>query len=270
MTVIGRLPELRTPPWLIALLTLPALALVAALDSRYDVSVRLTVLYLLPVTIAAWTGRRGPAAAVAVAGALTQFVVDLTVAPGHRGLALWNLLADLVVYLGAALFVVAIRRRLTEADHEARTDALTGLANLRAFRAAAEAELVRARRYGRRLSVALVDLDGFKQINDTHGHAVGDDVLRAVARHLARSVRSSDVVARVGGDEFAVLLPETGKEEAAAALRHVGTGAGIGSHAVDFSVGIVSYEEPPESVDQVLAEADREMYRQKRRRRGVS
>jgi diguanylate cyclase (GGDEF)-like protein len=266
----GRLLEWRAPPWLVAALALPALVLVGLLDATFDASVRLTPLYLLPVAVAAWAGGAGLGAAVAVAAATTRLAVELAVAPERRVLAVWNLVADLVVYLGAAMLLAAMRKGWADAHRDAHTDALTGLHNLRAFRAEAETELTRARRYGHPLSVALVDLDAFKKINDTHGHSVGDDVLRAVARHLRHSVRSCDMVARVGGDEFAVLLPETGRDEAAAAVRHLGVGAGMGRHSVGFSVGVASYDEVPDSVDRLLADADRAMYREKRRNRGAA
>ena len=270
MISTGRLLELRASPWLLTVLALPILAAVGTVDAAFDVSVRLTILYLLPVVVASWTGGRVAGTAVATAAAITQLVVDLIIAPERWVLALWNFVVDLVVYLGAAMFLVTMRTGWAEARRDARTDALTGVRNLRSFRDTAEAELARARRYGHPLSVALIDLDGFKEINDTHGHGVGDDVLRAVARHLEHSVRTSDVVARVGGDEFAVLLPETGSEAATAATRHLGNHAGIGDHGVDFSVGVVSYDDSPDSVDQMLCEADGAMYDQKRQRRGTA
>ncbi len=92
---------------------------------------------------------------------------------------------------------------------EAETDGLTGLVNHRVFQERLHSEVTRAQRHDRPLSLALVDIDGFKQLNDTFGHQVGDDVLSTVARHLAASVRANDTAARIGGDEFALLLPET-------------------------------------------------------------
>lgn len=97
---------------------------------------------------------------------------------------------------------------------QAVTDELTGLANRRRFLEQLRAEMQRARRYGHPLSLLMVDLDRLKEINDEHGHAAGDAMLRGVAQCLRTSVRITDVPARLGGDEFAVLMPETGKDAA--------------------------------------------------------
>jgi diguanylate cyclase (GGDEF)-like protein len=100
------------------------------------------------------------------------------------------------------------------AQAQARTDDLTGIANRRAFVEQGRAAVEQARRYGRPLSLVMFDIDHFKKINDTHGHAAGDDVLVAVAATLRRAARASDTPGRLGGEEFAVLLPETEAAEA--------------------------------------------------------
>lgn len=98
---------------------------------------------------------------------------------------------------------------LARLHREAETDGLTGLVNHRLFQERLRTEVARAIRHHRSLSLAMIDVDGFKQLNDTFGHQTGDDVLTGVAAHLSASVRTSDTVARLGGDEFALLLPET-------------------------------------------------------------
>lgn len=106
-----------------------------------------------------------------------------------------------------------------ELDRQARSDPLTGLLNRRGFDAQMNHDLALARRSGRPLSIITVDVDHFKRINDTHGHDVGDQVLQRLAATLATRLRQSDVVARLGGEEFAVLLPDTDLE-GARTLRH--------------------------------------------------
>ncbi|MCU0308825.1 MAG: diguanylate cyclase [Thermoleophilia bacterium] len=110
------------------------------------------------------------------------------------------------------------RRRLTAL---AVTDALTGLANRRAFEARLAEEVGRARRHGRPLSLAMLDADEFKRVNDRHGHPAGDRVLRSVARALAQEARPGDMVARLGGEEFAIVLPETAAPAAARAVERI-------------------------------------------------
>jgi two-component system cell cycle response regulator len=186
--------------------------------------------------------------------------------------------ADTVV--GAA--VSAIRRaqmiESTRADKQrlevlARTDPLTHTANRRALMERLNGELERARRYALSLSVLMVDLDHFKLVNDTYGHPIGDEVLRSTARVLQREARNVDVVARFGGEEFVVVLPETGEEgavrvadriRARIAEQAVMPGAGYDTARVTASIGVASV---PSSVvnaaEDLIALADQALYRAK-------
>jgi diguanylate cyclase (GGDEF)-like protein/PAS domain S-box-containing protein len=146
-------------------------------------------------------------------------------------------------------------------------DSLTGLLNRRRFEDDLLRQLARCERHGERAVLAMIDLDGFKAVNDTHGHAAGDDVLRAIGPALARRVRATETVARLGGDEFAVILldvDETGAEAAAAGLREAIDRAGA-PHAVTASVGLAP-QQPEDTIDTAHARADRAMYAVKRSR----
>lgn len=111
-----------------------------------------------------------------------------------------------------------IREQSRAIQEQATNDPVTAVANRRRFCRALEAEIARARRYGRNLSVAVLDIQGFRRVNEEFGHDVGDSVLRATAQCLVSNVRETDLVARVGGDELAILLPETALHEAMIAL----------------------------------------------------
>lgn len=155
--------------------------------------------------------------------------------------------------------LAAAQRRL------ASSDAATGAFTRRAFAVVAERERRRAERSGMPLSVVYLDLDGLKTVNDRSGHRRGDRVLRAAASAVAGAVRAGDSVGRVGGDEFAVLLPGTDvlwAARVAERLRRAVATACRGS-GVTASVGAATFRFPPSSVTDMLAAADRLMYRSK-------
>lgn len=155
---------------------------------------------------------------------------------------------------------------------EATHDALTGLANRRLFYDRLQQALHRARRHQMRLAVLYLDLDRFKDINDTHGHDVGDAVLTEVARRLLRCVRESDTVARIGGDEFTILLEEVADHAAVtAALRKISQALAEGADfyglpiALEASIGHALFPDDGASEDALLRAADQSMYRAKHR-----
>ena len=163
---------------------------------------------------------------------------------------------------------VTERKRLErELEHRATHDALTGLPNRVMFHDQLQRAWARAARHGTALGVLLVDLDHFKEINDTHGHAVGDEVLGIMARRLARALRAGDFVARLSGDEFAILAdwPRPAGEADALAQRLVAELAlplTLGTLALrpTGSVGYRVFPEDPGGPDQLLADADRALY----------
>lgn len=148
----------------------------------------------------------------------------------------------------------------------ATTDGLTGLKNYRTFKERLSEEFDRAKRYHLRLSIILLDVDHFKQFNDTHGHPAGDEVLRRVAKLLTASTRSTDFVARYGGEEFAVLLSFTHHEAACALAER--TRAAIQDtqwelRAVTASIGVAIVGEATPTSDALVKLADTALYRSK-------
>jgi len=152
-----------------------------------------------------------------------------------------------------------------EQASEARIDALTGLANRRAVEEILAAEISRAQRFTHELAVVLLDLDRFKEINDSFGHAAGDAMLREVSRLLISLARQGDTVARWGGEEFLVVLPETdlaGAQRFAERLRRTIESHAVGEMKTSASCG-VSTMLPEDSVDELLGAADKAMYEAK-------
>jgi diguanylate cyclase (GGDEF)-like protein len=165
----------------------------------------------------------------------------------------------------AAIAIDNARTR-AELEHLATTDDLTGVANRRRFRQELARELAASKRYGRDVSLLLLDLDGFKGVNDTFGHDRGDEVLRTVADLLTGHTRENDLVARMGGDEFAVLLPETPPERADELARRLcdAIATRVGGFGIRASIGAASH--PQTSTHELLIEADRRLYATRRGR----
>ena len=158
----------------------------------------------------------------------------------------------------------------------AQRDSLTGLWNRRRFEEDLAKQLARCRRYDERAALLVLDLDGFKEVNDTFGHLVGDEVLCALAEGLTRRLRATDSAARMGGDEFAVLLVHVDRDEAQAAAAEVAMRLTEfareelgGRAALELSVGLTLIDAESGGMTDVLAAADRDMYAQKRRLRGA-
>jgi len=158
-------------------------------------------------------------------------------------------------------------------------DALTGLYNHRYFQEQLAHEVERAQRYGHQLAVLMLDVDRFKQVNDTYGHLMGDTLLNYVARLISAKVRSSDVAARYGGDEFAVVLPETDQAKAIAVAEKLRKavssdrhwqGALLGNLGVGICFGVASFPDDGRTADDLLVCADRRLYAAKSRRPRVT
>jgi len=199
-------------------------------------------------------------------GAITAFFRDEKALsdPAASSLGLWCNMATLALE----------RRRLhDELSHRAQHDDLTGLPNRALLYERLQREIERARRGGTLLGVLYIDLDGFKEINDTYGHNTGDAVLQETAKRMSRSVRRGDTVARIGGDEFVVLLPSLNRREDALQTAHklkAALGDSIISQGLRVSVsacfGIGVWPLDGDQADAVLRFADAQMYVQKRRR----
>jgi diguanylate cyclase (GGDEF)-like protein len=251
------------------LLTIATIAVMGWLDSRYGSYISFTALYLIPVAVIAWyIGRSGGRAAAFVAGA-AKVAADLftAVTPQPAITIVWNAATIIVLSMVVGEVLTQLHVAL-DAEHDlARTDALSGLPNTRSFHELAIIELERARRYHHTFTVAVMDLDHFKQVNDTLGHDVGDRLIRDVAQALRANLRRVDVVARLGGDEFTLMLPETDAEQAQVALSHVrialrGLDDFYGPD-VKASIGAVTFRTSPETVGDMLRLADTAMYRAK-------
>ena len=241
-----------------------------ALDRIAGYRINLIALYLIPVFLAAWNVGRTAGIVLAIASPIISTVADLAAGVSYSTwLIPWTMLL-----LWSGLFIVFVlvlselRRALEREQRLARVDPLTGVANRRRFVEVLTAELSRARRQGRPLTVAYLALDEFKQVNDRLGHDAGDEVLVAVARTLESRLRISDAIGRMGGDEFAICLPETGAAAAETVLgklrEQVLVAVPERCRFVTLSMGAVAFASPPPTVDALLRRADEVLYAAKR------
>lgn len=238
---------------------------IGAIDWATGADLSISIFYLLPVSLVAWRLGLPVAAAWAVGSAVVWLVADdlagSTVAPAVQ---YWNALVRMAFFLIVAGGLVAIRRLWEGERTLAGTDYLTGVLNGRAFHDLVELERSRALRYDRPFTLAYMDVDGFKQVNDTLGHAAGDEALLLIARTIQENIRGMDSVARLGGDEFSLLFPETGAAAAQVAIRKIQERlvAATDQEGLDltFSIGALVCTGPPESVGRLIQRADNLMY----------
>lgn len=226
--------------------------------------------YLLPVAFAAWYIGEPAGSMVSLLGAATWFTAYRLAGGTHSSpvILYWNAATRLGFFLVVAVLLAALRRLLQHERTLSRSDFLTGALNSRAFAEIASAEIVRAQRYEHPFTVAYIDLDNFKAVNDRLGHSVGDTLLRVVANVMRRALRATDAVARLGGDEFAVMLPETNRDAARVSVEKLRAAllAEMRRHGwpVTFSVGALTFRTPPETSDELIALVDGLMYQVKR------
>jgi diguanylate cyclase (GGDEF)-like protein len=254
-------------PALLAVIGSLAVAALAALDHGVGHQLGLSLFYAVPVFLVARGAGLLPGLGLALAATICWAVANASADP-PGWIRYWNAVTRLGFF---AMTVAAARMRsgLEEETARARRDPLTGLLNRRGFLEAAKLEVERSRRFGRPLTIAYLDCDDFKVVNDAFGHGAGDRLLRSVATVMRGSLRAFDRPARVGGDEFVVLLPDTAAREARDTLERLtgrlGPELAAKGWPVTFSVGAVTLLRPPLSVETVVEAADRLMYLAKRR-----
>ncbi|ANA39445.1 hypothetical protein A2G06_02525 [Geobacter anodireducens] len=248
---------------LILLTALGAVILISFL-SYFTGDFSLEVAYALAILLPSWyAGRLQGLAVTAVAGVgivLSSHYFNAENTTIHYV----NMVLEVVVLLTISLLTSALRERHLQAEFMASYDSLTGVSNRNSFFLLADQVIHEAKRYRRPFSLAFIDLDNFKQVNDRNGHLEGDKALKTVAEIIRSSLRQTDVVARFGGDEFVVLLPETDHFMAESALKKLQArllGAMQDNNwPITFSIGAVACNSFQFSIDELLQLADRYLY----------
>jgi diguanylate cyclase (GGDEF)-like protein len=249
---------------------------VAVLDRATSNAMSLAAFYLFPILLVAWNCGRGWGLVFAVGAVGIQIMQAIPhesayVKPINLYIAYANVLLEyvIVVVLSGMLRKLYQQERFT-----ARVDALTGARNRKGFQEALAGEIARHERKGIPFCLAYIDCDNFKQVNDNHGHAEGDRLLKAIAEVALETLRRSDTVGRIGGDEFAVILPETGRTEALFVvdkLQHkLRALTRLRQSRVSFSIGVAVFDKSPGAATAAMEFADRLMYTAKKTSKGFT
>ncbi|HZH29972.1 MAG TPA: GGDEF domain-containing protein [Pyrinomonadaceae bacterium] len=242
------------------------IVVLGVLDYFTGFELSFAVFYLFPVALVAWFASKRTAVVTSIASAVAWQAANQLAGEHFSNtlIPLWNAATRLGFFLIVALLLAKLRESLAHQSELARTDFLTGAANPRAFYELAQMEINRARRYGHTFTIAYFDADNFKTVNDRLGHHVGSQLLVRVVEVMKQSLRATDVVARIGGDEFAILLPETGAEQAQVAVQKLREKLSAqmrdSGWSVTFSVGLLTCADPPHTVDEMIKIADGLMY----------
>ncbi len=258
-------------------LTLGTLALlaVAAFDYFSHFKLHLALLYALPILMLTWAAGRLFGALLSLIVCTMWAVIDVTAGRylENPKLLYWEWGASLIGFLLLVLCLSTLRRMLEEAHFQSRKDTLTSLVNKGGFYQIVSAEMEVCRRYKRTLSIAYIDCDNFKMVNDKYGHHVGDDLLRVISKTMQRKLRSSDLPGRLGGDEFAIMLPETSAEACRMVVEMLQQRLlqEMTEHKwpVTFSVGIATFTRMPSSIEDMIRQADKLMYAVKNTSKGA-
>ena len=264
MTKLSKvIKQISRPIWIV--LGVLLLGGVALLDYVTGVELSFSLFYLLPISLLSWAVTERFGLLIAVFSAGIWLAVDSGSGARYSNIFayVWNTIIRLGFFL-LPVFIIRLNRAMQRERFFARTDYLTGVLNARFFHELAQMEINRSVRYKRPFTVAFVDIDNFKTINDTFGHTTGDQVLRAIATNIRTHLRKTDIVARVGGDEFVVLLPETNQETAPVVISNMQRALLEEMQAsgwqVTFSIGVLTLTDAQLSVDDMLGRADQLMY----------
>jgi diguanylate cyclase (GGDEF)-like protein len=260
----------KQPAGLMLLTSFLLAMLLGVLDFWTGFEISFSFFYLIPVSLAAWTAGRRGGVLVSIESAAIWLIANRLSGQDFSNLLIpfWNAIMRMGIFIFVTFLLAELRRLLNTEKKLARTDFLTGVLNSRAFYDTANKEIQRAQRHLSPFTLVYIDLDCFKAINDQFGHSVGDKLLRVIADNLTRNTRNLDAVARIGGDEFALLLPQTSQKAAQSLLTRL---QGLvldemqqNQWAVTLSISAITFVKPPESVDEILRSADQLMYDVKR------
>lgn len=222
--------------------------------------------YLIPVTMIAWAAGRNAGLNISVLSASVWLISNVLSGQSFSNefIGVWNTLLRFGFYSVVTILLAELRHALEEEHILANTDPLTGAMNRRSFNEITEKKMISSEIQNHPYTMVYIDIDNFKTVNDTLGHAVGDLVLKTVVDTIQAQIRSTDFLARIGGDEFAILLTDIDQEHTKPIVERVQSSLLEKMKAdnwdITFSIGAMTVLTMPESVDKLISLTDALMY----------
>jgi len=229
-----------------------------------------SLFYLIPISLITWLAGRRLGIVASFVSTLVWILSDVVAENPYLHIVIYacNILMGLCFFVIVTLLLSTLRRALEHEKELSRTDYLTGAVNSRVFYDSLQTEINRSQRYKNPFTIAYIDLDNFKTVNDEFGHATGDQVLRFLVNRVRKHLRKTDIVTRLGGDEFALLLPETNQESAQVVLsklqHDILAGMQQSNWPVTLSIGVLTCIDAPSETKEVIRMVDDLMYSVKR------
>ena len=242
------------------------MVVLGSLDYLTGFELSFSFFYLLPVTMATWVFGRNTGLVFSVLSATSWLTTNLLAGQDFSNLfiGVWNTLIRFGFYVTVTILLAELHHALETERLLANTDPLTGALNRRSFNEIAENRMIVSEVNRRPYTMVYIDLDNFKTINDTMGHAEGDLVLKTVVDAIQAQIRSTDFLARLGGDEFAVLLTNIDQEQAKSITERLQSALlqkmKYNEWGITFSIGVLTVLSMPESPDRLVSLSDALMY----------
>lgn len=226
----------------------------------------ISVFYVLPITLITWVASKRFGFTASIVSAIVWLAADITSGQPYSYplIPIWNSFIRLAFFVIITFLLSSLKSSLQRENELSRTDHLTTAANSRHFYEIVQMEINRFQRYQHPFTIAYIDIDNFKSVNDQYGHTKGDLVLQSMVCSLIKVVRNTDVVARLGGDEFALFFPETNQESAQILFTKIHSAildemrkSGL---SITISVGVLTCKVAPQTTDELVRMADELMY----------
>ncbi len=239
--------------------------LFGVLDIMAPIQYSFILLYIFPVALTTWFGRRSAGIAVSI---LCTAFWTYTNPQVDMPSSIWNVLSTLIIFIAVSVMLRKIRSMWENDIVLSRTDQLTGAMNRRAFDEIVEYEMLRLQRQNSPFSLAYLDLDNFKKVNDCFGHKKGDELLKAVVECISSNLRRTDVVARIGGDEFTIFFPATDQNSVKRVMVKLKEQLRLLSEKnnwpTTYSIGVITCTDTQCDLERLISLADKLMYEVKR------